>query len=121
MGECNVDCIGWNYGNEGNVRQRGRKYYAILRLERMVFISFVTNAFKFFFVLFVLINCFYIYIFIFVKMFMGFLVWHWYFGCGAFWSLEAPSDGDLLWLFLCRWFGSCPEFQSAIALEVDSR
>ena len=44
MGECNVDCIGWNYGNEGNVRQRGRKDYAILRLERMVFISFVTNA-----------------------------------------------------------------------------
>ena len=77
MGECNVDCIGWNYGNEGNVRQRGRKDYAILRLERMVFISFVTNAFKLFFVLFMLINCFYIYFFIFVKMFMGFLVWHW--------------------------------------------
>ena len=63
MGECNVDCIGWNYGNEGNVRQRGRKDYAILRLERMVFISFVTNAFNFFCVLFIYAYKLFLYIF----------------------------------------------------------
>ena len=40
------------------LHQRGRKDYAILIAERMVFISFVTNAFKNFFVLFMLIKCF---------------------------------------------------------------
>ena len=94
------------------LHQRGRKDYAILIAERMVFISFVTNAFKIFFCVIYAYKMFLCKFFTIVKMFMGFLVWHRNFECGASWSLEAPSDSDLFWLFLCRWFGSCPEFQS---------
>ena len=84
--------------------QRGRKDYALLDAERMVYISFVFNTFKIFFVLLILIRCFCVYFFIYLLLsnFLGgFLVWRWFFECGASWSLEAPSDGDLLWLFLC--------------------
>ena len=71
-------------GMKVTVRQKGGKDYAILSVERMVFISFVTNAFfkTFFCVLFMLTKCFCEYFCTVVKMFMGFLVWHWYFGCG---------------------------------------
>ena len=37
------------------------------------------------------------------NVFWGFLVWCWFLECGVSWSLEALSDGDLLWLFLCGW------------------
>ena len=47
--------------------QRGRKDYALLNAKRIVYISFVINAFKKIFVLLMLIKCFcvhkYIYIF----------------------------------------------------------
>ena len=51
------------------LRQRGRKDYALLNAERMVYISFVINAFKFFFVLLMLIKCFCAYFFIYYYQF----------------------------------------------------
>ena len=79
--------------------QRCRKDYALLNAERMVYISFVINAFKKnFCVLLLLLN-----FFTFLKNFFGFLVWRWFLKCGVSWSLEAPSDGYLLWLFSCGW------------------
>ena len=81
--------------------KRGRKDYALLNAERIVYISFVINAFKHFFCV---INafkkwfcvCIFLYLFTFIKIFLGFLVWRWFLECGVSWSLEAPSDGDLL-------------------------
>ena len=43
-----ADCIGWNYGMRVALCQMGRKDYALLNAERMVYISFAINAFKFF-------------------------------------------------------------------------
>ena len=40
-----VNYISWNFGNEGDATLEGGNY-AILSAERMVFISFVTDAFK---------------------------------------------------------------------------
>ena len=95
--------------------QRGRKDYALLNAKRIMYISFVINAFKKIFVLLMLIKCFcvhkYIYFLQLLKIFLGFLIWRWFFECGTSWSLEAPSDGDLLCLFLCGWSGSHPESQ----------
>ena len=51
------------------LRQRGRKDYALLNAERMVYISFVINAFKFFFVLLMLTKCFCAYFFIYYYQF----------------------------------------------------
>ena len=72
-------------GMKVTLRWRGRKDYAIISVERMVFISFVTNSFfkKCFCVLFMLIKCFCEDFVLLSTMFMGFLVRHWYFGCGA--------------------------------------
>ena len=53
----------------------------------------------------------YIFSFTIIKFFFGFLVWRWFFECGVSWSLEVSSDGDLLWLFSCRWSGIRPESQ----------
>ena len=78
---------------------RCRKDYALLNAEWMVYISFVINAFKkIFCVLLMLLN-----FFTFLKNFFGLFVWHWFLECGVSWSLEPPSDGDLLWLFSCGW------------------
>ena len=53
-------------GKRVMLRQRGRKDYALLNADRMVYISFVINAFNFLFlcVLLMLIKCLYIYIYI---------------------------------------------------------
>ena len=59
--------FGWNCGNEGNVTlEGGGEDYALLNAERMVYISFLINAFKkcFFFVnackMFLCIHIFYL-------------------------------------------------------------
>ena len=93
MGKCNVQIV--------LVRTVGIRVmlrYVLLNAEQIVYISFVINAFKKFFHV---INackmflCIYFLLTI-IKFFGGFLIWHWFFKCGVSWSLEAPSDGDLL-------------------------
>ena len=60
-------------GMRVTLRQRGRKDYALLNAERMVYISFVINAFKIFFVLLMLIKCFCAYFFIYYyQSYLGF-------------------------------------------------
>ena len=54
------------------LRQRGRKDYTILIAERMVFISFVTNAFKKFFCVIYAYKMFLCKFFTIVKIFNGF-------------------------------------------------
>ena len=93
-------------GMRVTLRQRGTKDYALLNAERMFYISFVINAFKRFFCVinaYKMYLCIYFYLFTLITFFGGFLVWRWFLECGVSWSLEAPSDGDLLWLFLCGW------------------
>ena len=47
MGECNVQiALVGTVGMRVTLHQRGRKYYALLNAERMVYISSVINAFK---------------------------------------------------------------------------
>ena len=47
MGECNVQiAMVGTVGIRATLRQRERKDYAVLNAERMVYISFVINAFK---------------------------------------------------------------------------
>ena len=59
-------------GMRVTLRQRGRKDYALLNAERMVYISFVITAFKIF-VLLMLIKCFCVYFFIYYyQNFFGF-------------------------------------------------
>ena len=114
MGECNLQiALVGTVGMRVTLRQRGRKDYALLNAEWMMYISFVINAFKFFFGVinaYKMFLCTFFY-FIIIKFFLGFLVWHWFFECGASWSLEAPSDGNLFWLLLSGWSRSRPESQ----------
>ena len=58
-------------GKRVMLRQRGRKDYALLNADRMVYISFVINAFNFLFlcVLLMLIKCLYIYIYLYIYIF----------------------------------------------------
>ena len=83
--------------------QRGRKDYALLNAERMVYISFAISVFKYFFFVCVInafkkcfCECIFSYLFAFFQNFWGFLVWCWFLECRVSWSLEAPSDDDLL-------------------------
>ena len=47
MGECNVQiALVGTVGMRVTLRQKGRKDYALLNAERMVYIFFVINAFK---------------------------------------------------------------------------
>ena len=110
-GECNVQiALVGPVGMRIMLHQRGRKDYALLITEQMLCISLVINAFKKIFVLLMFIKCFCVYFFIYYyQNSLVFLFWCWFFECGVSWSLEAPSDGDLLWFFLCGWSGSRPE------------
>ena len=68
MRKCNVQIVSvGTVGIKVLLCQRegggGRKDYALLNAEQMVYISFVINAFKFFFMLLMLIKCFCVYIF----------------------------------------------------------
>ena len=98
-------------GMRVTLRYRGRKDYVILSVEQIVFLSFVTNAFLKLFLCYLCLYKISVNIFLLLSK----CLWVSSFGIGTSvwsdWSLEAPSDGDLLWLFLCRWFGSCPESQ----------
>ena len=100
-------------GMRVTLRQRGRKDYTLLYTERMVYISLVINAFK---KKICVVNVYKMFLCIFfyllLSKFFGFsllalVLQMWSF----FWSLEAPSDGDLLWFFLCRWSRSRTESQ----------
>ena len=59
------------------LRQKGRKDYDLLNVERMVYISFVINAFKKVFVLLMLIKrlCIYIYFLFIIINFWGVLLY----------------------------------------------
>ena len=113
MGECNAEIafVG-NMGMRVTLRQRGRKDYALLNANGWCIFLLLLMLLRFF----CLINAYKMFLCIFFYLVLsiflgGFLVWCWFFKCGAFWSLDAPSDGDLLWLFLCGWSGSRPESQ----------
>ena len=83
MGECDLKiALAGTVGMRVTLRQRGRKDCALLNADFPI-----------------------------IKTFLGFFVWRWFFKCGASWSLEVPSDGDLLWFFVCGWSGSRPESQ----------
>ena len=99
MGKCNVQIVlVGTVGIRVMLRQRGGGVYVLLNAEQIVYISFVINAFKIFFHV---INackmflCIYFLLTI-IRFFGGFLIWYWFFICGVSWSLEVPSDGDLL-------------------------
>ena len=66
-------------GMRVTLRQRGRKDYALLNAERMVYISFVINAFK---KIFCVINAYKMFLCIFFYLLLSKFFWVFSFGIG---------------------------------------
>ena len=60
-----ADNVGWNCENEGNVRPLGEKDYALLNVERIVYISLVIITY-----IFLCCECF-------VSAYLTFVPWAW--------------------------------------------